>query len=186
MGVVQARAASKATVPPLALKDGPAAAIRSVAAGFRLDSEKVEAVEKMRVEALLGSARRSLPRWVPWLLSLRSRRCGALCRIVSGLRAWVLFADHMLGARGRHLPPSSEGLVAFSAFFRNAGTYANYVGAVSFACQVANVPDSACRGPMIRRARMAIMKRQGPPPVRRHIQRPLLKRLMLLAMEEDD
>ena len=111
---------------------------------------------------------------------------GACCRLMSGMRAWAKFADGVLGANGDHIPPTVEGLLAFSEMFRSVGTFKNYVGAISYACDLANVPGDACRDRLLKRAKDAIRERGTGCRERRFIQRPLLRKLVLLASEEGD
>ena len=100
------------------------------------------------------------------------------------MRAWGAFADGVLKLNGRHLPPTVEGLFAFSSMFRSVGTYTNYVGSVAFACELAGVSAAACRDPLLRRAKRAIAHRQQQSRERRFIRRGLLRRLVALAIAE--
>ena len=118
----------------------------------------------------------------------RGRACcvAFVVRIVSGIRAWISFADSVLGANGQHLPPTPEGLLAFSAMFRSVGTFSNYVSAIGFACNLVGVSDAACQHQLVRRAKAAVKRRQEAPRTKRFISRRLLARLMQLANQEGD
>ena len=100
------------------------------------------------------------------LETLLSNNSRSLASIASALKCWSAFADQVLGAQGRHLPPTSEGLIAFSRLFRNAGTFANYVSAIRSACVIANIPTASTYARGIRRATAAISKRQLPQPAK--------------------
>ena len=80
---------------------------------------------------------------------------------LSGVTRWARFARNVLGLEGQEFPPSVEGLLAWSEMFRVAGTFQNYVGHVSLACQILGLPSEACRSPEIQRARRAIEKLGG-------------------------
>ena len=123
---------------------------------------------RAHVDAVLGSAPASLP------------------SVASGLRCWAAFCDGVLGLQGRHLPPSVEGLVAFSSLFRNHKTYGNYLSYIVVGCHLAGVDDGAARHPIVKRAKTAIMKRQAAPPPKMFIQLSLLVQLVALALREDD
>lgn len=147
---------------------GPRAAISSAVSTVANGCARGVLVEQLRIQAIMDSAKRSHP------------------RIIAGIRAWISFADHILGMGGRDLPPSVSGLVAFSGLFNNAGTFSNYVSSIAFACAIAGVPDTACKDSLVRRAKRAVMSRQGAPKIQRSIQRPLLRDLMDLASREGD
>ena len=57
--------------------------------------------------------------------------------LASGLRAWHAFAVSVLGYSAEEsLPPaSSQHVLMFLALFQNAGTAANYVGCIAWACK---------------------------------------------------
>jgi hypothetical protein len=76
------------------------------------------------------------------------------------LKMWGRFADTMLNAQGKHLPPSEGGLVAWSRTFRREGTYANYVSHLAMACDLAGLPSDSTRGRNVKRAKNALKKNQ--------------------------
>ena len=152
--------AAKVTLGP---RKAAEALVADVAKG--LDAEVW--VAKARAEAVVLSAPHSLQ-------SMRS-----------GLRAWGHFADRVLGAGGRHLPPTEAGLVAWSRLFRCAGTYSNYVSYVGMACDIAGVSAAATRGPLVRRAKTALEKQQRAPRERRFLERALTARLVSALLVQD-
>jgi hypothetical protein len=54
----------------------------------------------------------------------------------SALRWYAEFADEVLGAKGVHLPPSPQGLAAWSLLFRRAETFSNYIGYLRLGCHI--------------------------------------------------
>ena len=159
---------SDALQAKITLSGTPRSCTQIVAAALTSDAQRKAFVEAARIQAVLDSAPRSHP------------------RLASGLRAWGLFADSVLGLRGNHIPPTVEGLVAWSTVFSNVGTYRNYLGAVSFACAVAGVAPVPADHPLLVRAKAAVKNRQGAPRTNRFIRMPLLRRLMSLAAQEGD
>ena len=57
-------------------------------------------VEESRTKEIIGSCPKSIP------------------SVLSGLRCWCAFASKVLNCEGRELPPSADGLVAWSEMFR--------------------------------------------------------------------
>ena len=117
---------------------GPRKAAEALSASLLSSDDAGAWVKRARTEAVVLSAPHSL----------RSVQCG--------VRAWGHFADRVLRAGGRHLPPSPEGLAAWSRLFRRAGTFANYVGYVALACDIAGVSAEATRSPLVKRAKAAL------------------------------
>ena len=101
-----------------------------------------------------------------------------------GLRCWASFADAVLKCNGRHLPPSLEGLVAWSTIFCVAGVYSNYLTAVRFGCQLSGLPFQHTYHPDIKRAMKAVRAREPPRRDHKYIQGRLLKR-MVAASKRD-
>ena len=54
----------------------------------------------------------------------------------TALRWYAEFADEVLDAKGVHLPPSPQGLAAWSLLFRRAETYANYIAYLRLGCEI--------------------------------------------------
>ena len=48
---------------------------------------------------------------------------GSLASAKSALQGWAAFADQVLGANGKHLPPTPRGLAAWSACFLTSFSY---------------------------------------------------------------
>ena len=146
---------------------GPRKAAEALAASLLSSDDAGAWVKRARTEAVVLSAPHSL----------RS--------VQSGVRAWGHFADRVLRAGGRHLPPSPEGLAAWSRLFRRAGTFANYVGYVALACDIAGVSAEATRSPLVKRAKAALKKEQKAPRERRFIDGALTARLFAATVEHD-
>ena len=121
-------------------KHTPMRCVRAFAAARRNNVDIGGLLARARVDTLLESAP------------------GSLQNYASGLRAWAVFAGEVMGDVQGGLPPSVDGLVAFSRVFNNAGTYANYLCAIRLACDVAGVDRANTNHPAVRRARVAVKK----------------------------
>ena len=119
---------------------GPRHAARLVQEAF-IGQLTAEWAEKARVTALLGSCPRSHTSFI------------------SGYRCWMGFAGNVLNLKGSEMPPTLEGVLAWSVLFRCPGTFQNYVGYLRLACQLARVSTLALDDKAIGRATMAITKR---------------------------
>lgn len=93
------------------------------------------------MEAIIGSSKRSVA----------SVRSGLLC--------WVNFAGRVMGKVGRELPPSLDGLLAWSNLFRCSATFGNYLSHVRLACEIARVSTDVFDHPSLTRAKRSIDKR---------------------------
>ena len=82
--------------------------------------------------------------------------------------------------------PSPQGLAAWCRLFRRADTYSNYVSYLKLGRLVLNLDTSSLDHPLVKRAKAAVRKTQAPPRERRFIQAPLLKRLMLMAIQQQE
>ena len=123
---------------------GPRAELRNLRR--RLDSQGgpvsvAEWLSSARAAALLGACPRSI------------------ASFKSGVAAWFAFAREALALHGRELPPSADGLLAWSLLFRSDQTFSNYVSHVKLACQVCGLPVDVFRDTPLRRAKCAIRKR---------------------------
>ena len=98
-------------------------------------------VGRARLEALLGSCPKSS------------------ASFQSGARNYLGFAEEMLNMRGKELPPTVDGIMAWSTTFQCHRTFTNYLGHVKLACALCGVSSEACEDPLIRRAKMAIRKK---------------------------
>jgi hypothetical protein len=103
----------------------------------------------------------------------------------SALKAWASFSDAVLGTRGNHLPPSIDGLVAWSRLFRRAGTYSNYISCISLACDMVGVCSDACRSRPVKRAKTALKKVEGRPREKRFISREMTATLVSFTLKID-
>jgi hypothetical protein len=97
--------------------------------------------ESARISALLGSCP----------LSHKS--------FLSGLKCWIAFANSTLGLTSNELPPTLNGLISWSVLFRSPRTYQNYVAHVKLGCQLVGVSTAVFEDSSIKRAVMAIGKR---------------------------
>ena len=149
---------------------GPARAVSSLAATLNDTSDCKQWISDARVQAVLGSCPRSHK------------------SIVSGLRCWYGFAHSVLKQRSSDaLPPSVDGLLAWSSLFRCGATYGNYVNYVRIGCDLVQASAVATRDPCVKRAQIAVDKRrQFNRRERLFIQLPLLRRVMQEAVRSGD
>jgi hypothetical protein len=96
------------------------------------------------------------------------------------------FAGKVLNLKGAEMPPTVEGVLAWSLLFRCPGTFQNYVGYLRLACQLARVSSLALDDKAIARATVAIRKRGN------FVQRPkqfvklsLLQRMLTACAHRD-
>ena len=141
------------------------AAILKNAAG---EADFDEWIEDARIDAMVRSATGTLP------------------SAISAFSGWAAFADDILGARGDHLPPSEQGLAAWSQCLRNARTLSNYAGYLRMGSTLLDLDTSGTYGPLVKRAKMAVRKTEAPPPERRAIKADLLRRLVGSATVRGD
>ena len=89
------------------------------------------------------------------------------------------FAEKSLGSVSAGFPPTVDGILAWSNFFKCVGTFSNYVGYVRSACCALDVQCPPAGETAIQRAKVTIVKRmvESPRP-RMFIQRALVKRLI--------
>ncbi len=121
----------------------PSEALKRLKANMEGDGERLEWLARAKVEAILGSCPRSLK------------------SVASGMRAWIAFADEVLGMRGREYPPSLSALLAWSLIFRSSATFSNYLGYARIGCALAGLSCDAFDSPELKRAKVAIDKRGG-------------------------
>jgi len=105
----------------------------------------------------------------------------------SGLRCYMNFAVKSFGCVSDGFPPSVEGILAWSNFFRCVGTFTNYVAHVRCACCALSVQCPEPGDPSISRAKVTIVKRmvESPKP-RMFIQRALVRKLIAGPYESPD
>jgi hypothetical protein len=155
---------------------GPRHALKVSGLSQLSPAQKQTWLEESRVEAILGSCRRSL----------RSVRSGVTCYIsFASTLCWHLvmsrlFASSFMGGaiqpHGMQcLPPKIETLLSWSMLFRSEGTFSNYIGHLKTACLlckhttkvrplIASCPwcmraQQAFDDPALARAKWAIKKR---------------------------
>ena len=78
---------------------------------------------------------------------------------VSGTRCYARFATTILDPGSQVLPPSVDGILAWSNLFRCAATFGNYLSYLRLGCELLGVETNVFRDPLIRRAKVAIEKR---------------------------
>ena len=154
--------------PPVHNKKGPTARTKLLANAADRGWDPEEWCERARVNALVGSCSKSLR------------------EAQSAYRCWVGFAGSVLRMKGNYLPPTVDGLLAWSTVFDNSDTFGNYLSKLRLMCHLAKVPTTATLDPSITRAKKSIKKRGPPPRPRRFIGAQLTARLMKLAVEEND
>ena len=108
-----------------------------------IEQSTADWAEKARVISLLGSCPNSHDSFI------------------SGYRCWMSFAGSVLKLRGSEMPPTLEGVLAWSTLFRSPKTFQNYVGYVRLACQLARVSTSALDDRAVARATLSIAKRRN-------------------------
>ena len=149
---------------------GPIKAAAQLANQLSSEHQRTAWLESARISAIVGSA--------PSKSSIASAR--------SALKAWGAFADAALGARGRHLPPSVSGLIAWSHLFRFQKTFTKYIAFVRLGCDISNVPNDATFDPLLERAKQAVKKREPAPRPKMAIRVGLVSKLVDLARREGD
>ena len=145
---------------------GPRHAVKQVQNALAEGQSNLEWAEKARVMALLGSCPKSHKSFI------------------SGFRCWCSFAANVLGLRGAELPPTLEGVLAWSVLFRCSGTFQNYVGHLRLGCQLARVSTAALHDRAISRAASAIAKRGNFVPRPKQFVKLSLLRRMLKAVDK--
>ena len=105
----------------------------------------------------------------------------------SGMNSWTRFAQRVLRMRREDcLPPTTDGLVAWSMAFKSRGTYDNYCGGVKSACLMWGLDVTAFNSELLGRAKMAIAKRSRKDPGSPGITFDILTLLVDCALDEQD
>ena len=125
-------------------------------------------VEDARVLAIGGSAPR------------------ALGNMLSAARARAAFSEEMLDRHGPPFPPYVQGLCAWSMLFRLHRTFANYLGKLRMVCDLLQVSPAALADPAVKRATLAVAKREPPPAPRLGIGQKLVGQLADNALADGD
>ena len=123
-------------------KKGPQAAGALLVNNLKRGLDRQEWIERARNVATVGSGPKSHP------------------SIISGLRFWVFFAIRVLNLRADLLPPSLEGLLAWSRLVRNKGTFCRCVSYIKLRCGILNLSVMVFAHPSLARAKEAIAKRR--------------------------
>jgi len=138
---------------------GPRVALRTWLSGRRSVAETAEWLEDARLEAILGSCRRSLPsvRCVGCYLSWRA--CVSVsCVLRAGITCYLEFVKSVKGGGVAAFPPKVEWIQAWGTMFRCSGTFANYLGYAKIGCLLAKVDTTVFQHPAVRRAKDSVAK----------------------------
>ena len=121
---------------------GPRQALVTLSADITTEATRCEWAERARRRAITGSCPKSH------------------AYVSSGLNCWIAFARKALRMPvDWELPPTIEGLQAWSALFSHFKTFGNYLNYVRMACELAQVPTAVFRDPVLKRTKAAIEKR---------------------------
>ena len=152
-----------------AVSVGPMNKINEIANAIGNEKRGREWADNARIEALCSSCGRSMG------------------TVISAVRCWQEFCSKVLGiAAGKELPPTADGLAAWSRCFRNKGTYMNYLNGLKLACLIGGVPSDALEHPAVARAKRGLLALQAAPKPKRYIRQTLLVRLVKMAIEAGD
>ena len=114
---------------------GPRAAISRILDQLEANPNAAWA-EQARLEALCGASQRTLR------------------EVATALRCWAAFTTTVPGVHASDLlPPTVDGLVAFSRAFHVKETYRNYVGKIRLACEIPRLPTDSMDHRSIARAK---------------------------------
>jgi hypothetical protein len=124
---------------------GPRAALQRVGLRNMDATEKAAWLEESRLDAILGNCRLSIPS------VLSGVRCyiafagqSACMRALAMAVALLVFSDAAGPGGSRYFPPDPGLLLAWSALFRSAGTWNNYLNYVKTACLLIGAPTQVC------------------------------------------
>ena len=107
--------------------------------------------------------------------------------IKPALNCWSRFVvDFNIVAPGKELPPTPDGLLAWSRVFAVKGTFCNYLCKLSLACQIAGVDCSAFEHPALKRAKRTIGSLENAPRPKRAVTIGLLEQLVSLCSLQKD
>ena len=120
---------------------GPRKALQEVTNVLVTGRDRERFIEKARIDAILGACPRSLP------------------QLRSGVRLFASFVDSVRPGTTRYLPPERDTILAWSMLFQSPGTFANYLGYVRTACLLIGTQVDVFNEPAVRRAKVAIEKR---------------------------
>lgn len=117
----------------------PRSAIQQLATSLTTEHDRLLWIERAQVDAIVGACK----------LSLGSVR--------SGIRCYMIFAKTVLRKK-QLLPPTADDLLAWSASFRCAGTFSNYLSYLKIGCLLEKVSTAAFDDEVVRRAKKAVRK----------------------------
>ena len=143
---------------------GPCAAIKAVDFSSMTSNQKRARLNNVVMETAVASVQNSLP-------SYRS-----------GFKCYLLFHSEVDGGP-RPLPPTIELLLLWSQFFRNSGSFCNYVSHVKWASEACSADVKVFSDPMLRRAKncvKSITVRRS----KKWLRLELVERLMKMAVDE--
>ena len=143
---------------------GPVASIKAAKLNNLSSEQKRARLENVVMETAVDSIKLSLPSYK------------------SGLRCWLAFYGEMVGGK-RPLPPELDILLYWSRFFKNSGSFSNYVTHLRWAAEACSADISVCSHPMIRRARNCV-KAVTVHREKKWIRLDLVQKLMRVAVEE--
>ena len=121
---------------------GPRGSIDALCLTLHCQEDMDKWCAQARVDALLGSCSRSLP------------------SVKSGCRCYLAFAERVLGkTQAQALPPTLDELLAWSATFRCADTFSNYLGYLKVGTLLVGRCVSVFSDDTLRRAKRSIRNR---------------------------
>ena len=139
---------------------GPAAMCKRLAEEVKGPDKKGWYLEVARLEAICGN-----------MASIHS--------VKSAVNCWCKFARAMsIANEGAELPPTPNGLLAWSRVFAVRGTFNNYLSMLALACQIAGVNATAFEHPCLKKAKRTIGSLEAAPRTKRAIQLTFLEQLI--------
>ena len=106
-------------------------------------------------------------------------------RFLSGLAAWQDFARRNLGiADKKQLPPTLNGLLAWSRTFSYEGAFSNYLNFVKLACQLEGVSSDVFNAPELVRAKRSLKKAEPPREPKRFIRHDVIAKMIAYSSKE--
>jgi len=149
-----------------ASRGGPRQALKRLCS-FNTEKDRASWIANAKLQAILGSCPKSH------------------ASVLSGIRCYIAFAEKVLKIEGEVFPPSREGLLAWSISFRCHGTFCNYLSYVQTACELLDVPTEVFSCRALKRAKVAITKRdQFVSRCSMFLRLPMVRSLMRLAVSD--
>ena len=103
---------------------------------------------------------------------------------ISVFRAW---SGYMIALRRSViLPPTPDDLAVWSVLFKTRKVYTNDVGKLKMVCELMRVSTDSFVAPELRRARVALSKRESPEREKQFIDQDLVRRLVSIAIDDCD